>query len=133
MVEAGLGGRHDATGVLRAPVVVLTNVGLEHTRWLGPTVADIAGEKLAVVAPDASLVLGDVDPEVEALAARDGRAHRAAGAGRDRRCPATSARTSRWPARPRASGSGRSTPRRSPPSRPASPCPGGCRWWGSAR
>ncbi len=39
VVEAGLGGRHDATGVLRAPVVVLTNVGLEHTRWLGPTIA----------------------------------------------------------------------------------------------
>ena len=51
VVEAGLGGRHDATGVLRAPVVVLTNVGLEHTRWLGPTIADIAREKLAVVAP----------------------------------------------------------------------------------
>jgi dihydrofolate synthase/folylpolyglutamate synthase len=68
VVEAGLGGRHDATGVLRAPVVVLTNVGLEHTRWLGPTVADIAREKLAVVGPDATLVLGDVEPEVEALA-----------------------------------------------------------------
>ena len=49
MVEAGLGGRHDATNVLGAPVVVLTNVGLEHTRWLGPTVRDIAREKLAVV------------------------------------------------------------------------------------
>ena len=59
VVEAGLGGRHDATGVLRAPVVVLTNVGLEHTRWLGPTIADIAREKLAVVGPDATLVLGE--------------------------------------------------------------------------
>ena len=49
VVEAGLGGRWDATNVLGAPVVVLTNVGLEHTRWLGPTIADIAGEKLAVV------------------------------------------------------------------------------------
>src|SRR5215210_886944 len=68
VVEAGLGGRHDATGVLRAPVVVLTNVGLEHTRWLGPTVADIAREKLAVVRPSATLVLGEVDAEVEALA-----------------------------------------------------------------
>jgi dihydrofolate synthase/folylpolyglutamate synthase len=68
VVEAGLGGRHDATGVLRAPVVVLTNVGLEHTRWLGPTVADIAREKLAVVAPDAALVLGETAPEVERLA-----------------------------------------------------------------
>ena len=49
MIEAGLGGRYDATNVLGAEVVVLTNVGLEHTRWLGPTIADIAGEKLAVV------------------------------------------------------------------------------------
>jgi dihydrofolate synthase / folylpolyglutamate synthase len=68
VVEAGLGGRHDATGVLRAPVVVLTNVGLEHTRWLGPTIPDIAREKLAVVEPGATLVLGDRAPEVAALA-----------------------------------------------------------------
>jgi dihydrofolate synthase/folylpolyglutamate synthase len=72
VVEAGLGGRHDATGVLRAPIVVLTNVGLEHTRWLGPTVADIAREKLAVVRPDATLVLGAVTEEVEELAAATG-------------------------------------------------------------
>jgi dihydrofolate synthase/folylpolyglutamate synthase len=72
VVEAGLGGRHDATGVLRAPIVVLTNVGLEHTRWLGPTVADIAGEKLAVVREDAVLVLGEVDAQVEALARATG-------------------------------------------------------------
>ncbi len=72
VVEAGLGGRHDATNVLGAPVVVLTNVGLEHTRWLGPTVGDIAREKLAVVKPDATLVLGPVDAEVEALARETG-------------------------------------------------------------
>jgi dihydrofolate synthase/folylpolyglutamate synthase len=72
VVEAGLGGRHDATGVLRAPVVVLTNVGLEHTRWLGPTVVDIAREKLAVVEPGATLVLGDVDDDVLALARATG-------------------------------------------------------------
>jgi dihydrofolate synthase / folylpolyglutamate synthase len=68
VVEAGLGGRHDATNVLGADVVVLTNVGLEHTRWLGPTVRDIAGEKLAVVKPGATLILGPVDPEVRELA-----------------------------------------------------------------
>ena len=72
VVEAGLGGRHDATGVLRAPVVVLTNVGLEHTRWLGSTIPDIAREKLAVVAPGATLVLGDAQPEVVALAEATG-------------------------------------------------------------
>ena len=72
VVEAGLGGRWDATNVLDAAVVVLTNVGLEHTRWLGPTVADIAREKLAVVRPAATLVLGDVDDEVRALAEATG-------------------------------------------------------------
>ena len=72
VVEAGLGGRHDATNVLGAPVVVLTNVGLEHTRWLGPTVRDIAGEKLAVVKPGATLILGPVDNEVRGLALATG-------------------------------------------------------------
>ena len=42
VIEAGLGGRYDATNVIPSRVQVLTNVGLEHTRWLGPTVADIA-------------------------------------------------------------------------------------------
>jgi dihydrofolate synthase/folylpolyglutamate synthase len=72
VVEAGLGGRHDATNVLGAEVVVLTNVGLEHTRWLGSTVAAIAAEKLAVVRPGATLVLGDEQPEVGALAEATG-------------------------------------------------------------
>src|SRR5581483_4761589 len=51
VIEAGLGGRFDATNVLPSSVQVLTSVGLEHTRWLGPTIADIAREKLAVVQP----------------------------------------------------------------------------------
>ena len=72
VVEAGRGGRHDATNVLGAPVVVLTNVGLEHTRWLGPTVVDIAREKLAVVRRGATLVTGPLDPEVEVLARETG-------------------------------------------------------------
>ena len=59
VVEAGLGGRWDATNVIDAEVVVLTNVGLEHTRWLGPTVRDIAKEKLAVVGERATLVIAD--------------------------------------------------------------------------
>src|SRR4051812_16642015 len=72
VVEAGLGGRHDATNVLAAPICVLTNVGLEHTRWLGPTVRDIAREKLAVVPDGATLVTGPLDPEVEELARATG-------------------------------------------------------------
>jgi dihydrofolate synthase/folylpolyglutamate synthase len=58
VVEAGLGGRYDATSVIDSRLTVLTNVALEHTRWLGPTLRDIAEEKLAVVRPNATVVLG---------------------------------------------------------------------------
>jgi dihydrofolate synthase / folylpolyglutamate synthase len=58
VIEAGLGGRYDATNVIPSSVQVLTSVGLEHTRWLGPTLTDIAREKLDVVQPDGTLVLG---------------------------------------------------------------------------
>jgi dihydrofolate synthase/folylpolyglutamate synthase len=59
VVEAGLGGRHDATNVLRTRVVLLTNVGLEHTDVLGDTLEGIATEKLAVAPEDAVVVLPD--------------------------------------------------------------------------
>jgi dihydrofolate synthase/folylpolyglutamate synthase len=59
VVEAGLGGRYDATNVIDSSVAVLTNIGLEHTRWLGPTIADIATEKLAVLGENSVLVLGE--------------------------------------------------------------------------
>jgi dihydrofolate synthase/folylpolyglutamate synthase len=69
VVEAGLGGRYDATNVIPSEVQVLTNVGLEHTRWLGPTIADIASEKLAVVREGSTLVIGpDLHPDALALA-----------------------------------------------------------------
>jgi dihydrofolate synthase / folylpolyglutamate synthase len=70
VIEAGLGGRFDATNVIPSKVQVLTSVGLEHTRWLGPTVTDIAGEKLAVVRDHARLVVGELDPEATAVAER---------------------------------------------------------------
>ena len=69
VVEAGLGGRHDATNVLGAPVVVLTNVALEHTDVLGATREEIAAEKLAVVAPGSLVVLGEPEWEDAARAA----------------------------------------------------------------
>ena len=68
VVEAGMGGRLDATNVISAEVVVLTSIGLDHTEWLGSTEAAIAAEKLAVLEPGATLVTGPLDPEIEALA-----------------------------------------------------------------
>jgi dihydrofolate synthase / folylpolyglutamate synthase len=71
VIEAGLGGRYDATSVIEARVTALTNVGLEHTRWLGPTITDIAEEKLAVLPEGGRLVLGQQPaPAVLALAER---------------------------------------------------------------
>ena len=60
VIEAGLGGRWDATNVLpgRPPAIaVLTGVALEHTRWLGNTIAEIAAEKVEVLRPGGTLVL----------------------------------------------------------------------------
>src|SRR5262249_35925414 len=71
VIEAGLGGRYDATNVIPSKVQVLTSVGLEHTRWLGPTLTDIAGEKLDVVNEGSKLVLGpDLAPEALDVAER---------------------------------------------------------------
>jgi dihydrofolate synthase/folylpolyglutamate synthase len=58
-IEAGLGGRLDATNVIDARVVLLTNVALEHTEILGGTRELIAAEKLAVAGPGAVVVLPD--------------------------------------------------------------------------
>jgi dihydrofolate synthase/folylpolyglutamate synthase len=69
-IEAGLGGRLDATNVLPSRVTVLTSIGLDHTEWLGETELEIAAEKLAVLRDQTTLVLGRVSPEVEGLAER---------------------------------------------------------------
>jgi dihydrofolate synthase / folylpolyglutamate synthase len=71
VVEAGLGGRYDATNVLGADAVVaLTNVSLEHTDLLGDTEEAIAAEKLAVC-PEGSdrLVVGPLSPAAAAAVA----------------------------------------------------------------
>jgi dihydrofolate synthase/folylpolyglutamate synthase len=93
VIEAGLGGRYDATNVIPSRVQALTSVGLEHTRWLGPTLPDIAEEKLAVVGEHGKLVVGELDPASEAVAVRVARErhaeliHAPADAGVDLRAP----------------------------------------------
>ena len=59
VIEAGLGGRLDATNVVDAPVVLLTNVALEHTEVLGETGEEIAKEKLAVAHAARVVVMSD--------------------------------------------------------------------------
>lgn len=49
VVEVGLGGRWDATNVVDAPVAVITPIGLDHTDYLGDTIAEIAAEKAGII------------------------------------------------------------------------------------
>lgn len=71
VLEAGLGARYDATSAAEPEAVVLTNVGLDHTEYLGDTVEEIATEKLASLREGATLVLGSVEPVVAELARRE--------------------------------------------------------------
>ena len=70
VVETGLGGRLDASNAADGAVAVVTNVGLEHTEYLGDTITAIAGEKLAILPRGGRLVTGRLDPEAGAVAER---------------------------------------------------------------
>jgi len=64
VVEVGMGGRLDATNVLKSEVAVITNVSLEHTNWLGDTVIKIAREKAGIIKPRCSVVTATNDESV---------------------------------------------------------------------
>lgn len=66
VIEAGLGGRLDATTVIASEVQVLTSIGREHTELLGDTPSAILREKAAVIPPKGQVVVGSLDPEVKA-------------------------------------------------------------------
>ena len=64
VIEAGLGGRLDATNVVESSVAVCTSISLEHTALLGETIEAVASEKLDVVKPNATLVVpASLDPD----------------------------------------------------------------------
>jgi len=67
VVEVGLLGRWDATNVCDAQVAVITNIGLDHTEYAGPTTADIAREKSGIIKPGSAVVIGETDPSLVAV------------------------------------------------------------------
>jgi dihydrofolate synthase / folylpolyglutamate synthase len=69
VIETGLGGRLDATNAVDSDVAVVTTIGLEHTAYLGDTIAEIASEKLAILNAGATLVTGVLPAEADAIAA----------------------------------------------------------------
>ncbi len=67
IVEVGMGGRWDATSVVRPAVSIATNVTLDHAEWLGPELTDIAAEKAYVLKEGTVGVVGEMGEDVEAV------------------------------------------------------------------
>ena len=70
VVEVGLGGRLDATNTLNPEVTVITNIGLDHTEFLGTTLASVAGEKAGLIKPGRPVIVGTVAAEAREVLAR---------------------------------------------------------------
>jgi dihydrofolate synthase/folylpolyglutamate synthase len=64
VVEVGMLGRWDATNIVDAQVAVVTNIGLDHTEFAGPSTTDIAREKAGIIKPGSAAVIGEADPEL---------------------------------------------------------------------
>ena len=65
VIEVGLGGRLDSTNIITPDLSVITNIGLEHTQYLGDTLGKIAGEKAGIIKPGVPVVIGERNPETD--------------------------------------------------------------------
>lgn len=63
IIEVGLGGRLDSTNIITPQVSVITNIGLDHTQFLGNTLEAIAGEKAGIIKPHVPVVIGETQKE----------------------------------------------------------------------
>lgn len=64
VIEVGLGGRLDSTNIIRPLVSVITNIGLDHTQYLGETLKEIAFEKGGIIKREVPVVVGEFQEEV---------------------------------------------------------------------
>jgi len=63
VIEVGMGGRLDSTNIITPEVSVITNIGLDHTQFLGDTLKAIAFEKGGIIKPGIPVVIGETQPE----------------------------------------------------------------------
>jgi dihydrofolate synthase/folylpolyglutamate synthase len=63
VIEVGMGGRLDSTNIITPDLSVITNIGLDHTQFLGSTKALIAKEKAGIIKQNIPVVIGETDPE----------------------------------------------------------------------
>ncbi|MFB9055092.1 bifunctional folylpolyglutamate synthase/dihydrofolate synthase [Formosa undariae] len=67
VIEVGLGGRLDSTNIITPEVSVVTNIGLDHTQFLGTTLAEIASEKGGIIKSKVPVVIGETQIETESI------------------------------------------------------------------
>ena len=78
VLEVGMGGKLDSTNVIDTPeLAVITNIGLDHTRELGPTISDIANAKAGIIKPNGDVLIYDQNAEADAVFANASLAHAA--------------------------------------------------------
>lgn len=65
VIEVGMGGRLDSTNVIMPALSIITNIGLDHTFFLGDSRAKIAGEKAGIIKKETPVIIGDSDPETK--------------------------------------------------------------------
>lgn len=65
IIETGMGGRLDATNIVTPLISVITNIGLDHTQFLGDTLDAIAFEKAGIIKPNIPVVIGEYTPETK--------------------------------------------------------------------
>ena len=69
VIETGLGGRLDSTNIIVPELSIITSIGLDHKDILGDTIEKIAREKAGIIKPGVPVVIGELPPEAEAVAA----------------------------------------------------------------
>jgi dihydrofolate synthase/folylpolyglutamate synthase len=67
IIEVGLGGRLDSTNIITPEVSVITNIGLDHTQFLGETLPEIAFEKAGIIKKNIPVIIGEEQSEVKSV------------------------------------------------------------------
>lgn len=67
VIETGMGGRLDSTNVLQSNIAVITNIGLDHTQFLGETLSEIAKEKAGIIKSNQPVVIGQTQVELTSI------------------------------------------------------------------
>ena len=64
VIEVGLLGRWDATNIVNSQIAVITNIGMDHNEFAGPSLRDVAAEKSGIIKSGSAVIVGETDPEL---------------------------------------------------------------------